>query len=286
MENVYALLPPGYYKGAPQQVPVGWEAEHLGALDQYCLALIVLFHDVGNIFGRAGHQKRIQEVYDFVWGDQVKRHSQEKEIVEKAAGAHCGEASDGSKDTLKELETEFYFKKGKVRLREIAALLRFADELAEGPQRTSEFMRRMHLYPPDSEPYHDYAASKHVTIDRANGRVALRYDFHMEKHGPVSSVLDRLKDALQFTYKRITKLDQERKYARFYSPLLAPFAVTYAQFRFWVNNKASDLNLTPIQIDDKVVPGEAPDNIIRLDAAYEPDWIIKQLEPLLRPDKP
>jgi hypothetical protein len=34
------------------------------------LALIVLFHDVGHIFGRAGHHKQITEVYDFVWGEQ------------------------------------------------------------------------------------------------------------------------------------------------------------------------------------------------------------------------
>ena len=86
------------------------------------------------------------------------RHPEEKEIIIRAAGAHCGEASDGTKDTLKELKSEVYFEQGKVRLREIATILRFADEMAEGPQRTSEFMRRTHRYAEKSQEFHDYAA--------------------------------------------------------------------------------------------------------------------------------
>jgi hypothetical protein len=278
MENVYSLLPDGYHKKVPVKMRVGWEKHHLAARDQYMLAHLVLFHDVGNIFGRKGHQDQISQVYDYVWGEHTRRHPEEKEIIVRGAGAHCGEALDGSKDTLAELSDVEYFEGGNVRLREISSLLRFADELAEGPQRTSEFMRRMGKYPQGSKVFHDYAAATRVNIDRTRGRIVLRYDFHIEQLGNPKGAYSRLKELLVFTYERITKLDQERKYSRFYSELLSPFAVTIATFCFWVNGKPSDLNLDPIIFDDKIVPGDLTANILDFGEAYEPDAIIKTLK--------
>src|SRR5208337_539406 len=33
--------------------------------DLYCLALSILFHDVGNVFNREEHQHKVAEVYDY-----------------------------------------------------------------------------------------------------------------------------------------------------------------------------------------------------------------------------
>ena len=63
-----------------------------------------------------------------------------------------------------------------MRLRELAAVLRFADELAEGPQRTSEFMQAEGLYESESQQFHDYANSTHILIDRGTNRIILTYE--------------------------------------------------------------------------------------------------------------
>ena len=52
---------------------------------------------------------------------------------------------------LKELAETEQLEGRPVRLRELAAVLRFADELAEGPQRTSEFMQAEGLYESEAQ---------------------------------------------------------------------------------------------------------------------------------------
>ena len=72
-------------------------------------------------------------------------------MVVRATSAHTGKAQDGSCDTLKEVAELDHLANRPVRLRELAAILRFADELAEGPQRTSEFMQVEDLYESESK---------------------------------------------------------------------------------------------------------------------------------------
>lgn len=281
MENAHMLLPTGYHKRIPANSPANWDALYLSARDQYCLAMLILFHDVGNIFGRKGHEQRIGEVYDYVWGEHSRRHPEEKVIIVQGAGAHCGLAEDGSKDTLAFLKDEYYFERGKVRLREIASLLRFADELAEGPQRTSEFMRRMHQYPEPSHIYHDYASVTRVNIDPARNCIALRYDFYLDQSEALDITRNRIQTSLTYTYHRIMKLDQERKYTRFYTQKLAPFSITSAALHFWLNGNVLDLGLNPLEIDDKVVPGNEPADLTYLDEAYRPETIAGRISAIL-----
>ena len=113
--------------------------ENLSGIEMYCLGMFILFHDVGNVFGRENHRQNVARVFDHVRGTNASlRH--EKTLVVRASHAHTGLAQDGSNDTLKELAEMEHLEGSPVRLRELAAVLRFADELAEGSQRTSEFM--------------------------------------------------------------------------------------------------------------------------------------------------
>lgn len=158
---------------AHQIIPKGYfEARELLAL-----LTSILFHDTGNIHGREGHAKNISDIHAFVRGSQLDNEKrEEKQIVMAIVGAHGGEARDGSNDTIKDLNDKEAFLRRQIRVREIAAVLRFADELAEGPHRTSEYLRRKHDFPIKSEQFHDYASITSICVD--TDRIALTYQIN------------------------------------------------------------------------------------------------------------
>lgn len=243
MDNAYNLL--------------GGAIEKLTALETYCLGLIILFHDVGNIEGRKNHNKKITEVYDSI-RNKKPRYNREKSIVISAGRAHCGLSKNNSRDTLIDLEDTVGFNGEPIKLQNLAAILRFADELAEGPQRTSQFMIEKHKYDKDSEIFHNYASITHILIDRPGGRVSITYDIDIDTERMKE---DDLKKLLDFTYKRIIKLDEERRYNKHYCEFLIPFKKTSVQFNFFVNGIPTNLDLGKIELTDRFpVPGEGDDD--------------------------
>ena len=259
--------------------------KELSGTELYALILSILFHDTGNIFDRQEHQRHVATVYDYVRSEaHRKRFKQERRLVLKVAEAHCGFALDGSKDTLKHVGDTASLYGEPIRLRQIASILRFADELAEGPQRTSFFMQEHHHYPPGSDIYHAYADITDVFIDRGNERIALTYDIELDV-GRSSSITRKcqqeLRKLLKFTYQRIIKLNQERKYARHYSDLLAPFKKTSITFNFIIKEQPPCfLELPPIT--DVVVPGEKEKQLQEYHDDYKFNNIIGKIREHLR----
>lgn len=242
------------------------------AIELYVLGMAILFHDVGNIDGRASHPQAmaLTTIFTQARGDtaDVRR---ERTVVLAVVRAHGGEASDGTSDTLKEIRaTEPLYSKT-VSLQNVAAILRFADELAEGPERTSEFCRMDNRYAHSAQIYHDYASITNIAVDRPNGRIILIYEIEIAEGCPADC---RKRDAkgcpcsrdwaawlgklLDFTFGRIVKLDQERRYGRYYAPQLAPFVATEVSMNFHWRTIPIPMNLPPIRLDEKVVPGEHP----------------------------
>ena len=170
---------------------------NLSGIEMYCLGMFILFHDVGNVFGREDHRNKIAKVFDQV-REKNASFRREKTLVVKATWAHTGTAQDGSNDTLKELSVSDHLEGKSLRLQELAAILRFADELAEGPQRTSNFMRELKLYNKDSKIYHDYAASTNISIQRNNGRIALTYEIDIDIESPNEVRQPHLSSFLKF----------------------------------------------------------------------------------------
>lgn len=234
-------------------------AVSLSGVELYCLILSGLFHDAGNIFGREEHQHKVAEVYGYVFPDG-QQDIAERRIVLAMTAAHCGDAADGSKDTLRELMGPFQLERQQVRVREIAAVLRLADELEEGPERTSLFMQKYHKYPAESELYHHYTQIIELCIDRGNMRIALTYNINIDTGGTKRLSEDterKLKELLEYTYRRISKLNQERKYNKFYCDSLLPFKETTVAFDFLVDNLPFTFDLPPsVVLNDLVVPGE------------------------------
>lgn len=246
------------------------KAHGLTAIDLHVLAIGILFHDVGNLFGRENHHKRISEVFDWARGTSPHlRH--EKHIIMKLAAAHTGRAADGTFDTLSELaDNSEHIDGERVRLRTIAALLRFADELAEGPQRTSGFRLAHALYAEDNRIFHEYASITHVHIDRPNQRICLDYEIDIDHiKAPDDEHAQHVRGLLSFIYGRIIKLNQERQYTRFYADVLLPFRSVRVVLNFHSAGEVISLDHCPYILDDRIVPGEPCRTLVDLDARFE-----------------
>lgn len=235
------------------------------AAELYLLCICILFHDCGNVHGRDGHEKNIVDIFDEIVGSNSSRF-QERKLVLSIVKAHSGKSKKGDGDTLIEVGETSSLYDQKIKLREISSILRFADELAEGPQRTSDYILEHNVIMKSSgeEPiikkesliYHKYASVTNIFIDKGNGRIALTYNIEI----PVSQVT--FSELLNYIYKRIVKLDAERRYCKYYAPSLEKFKRTEAKIN--ICSKGEDIiEIPPIELGDKyAMLSESVDDII------------------------
>ena len=252
--------------------------DDLTGVEMYLLGMFILFHDAGNILGRFGHQNEVGDIFDNLrpGSDGHARH--EKSLVVTATRAHTGSTDKGSRDTLQPISENDQHLGKRVRLRELSAVLRFADELAEGPQRTSKFAQRIGYYEDDARIYHAYANSTNILIDRLGGRIELSYEIELGDFvNSSAAVEEQVVTAINFFYSRLIKLNQERQYAIHYSKMLERFRATYAKFTFHYHNKILETDLEPLSLTDLVVPGEPSRKISDLDPRYGIDSIVPTL---------
>ncbi len=260
LENVYKLLNDNLGYFAP--------------LEHYILGLSVLFHDVGNLHGRANHNKRIAQFYDHV--REGPQFAHEKTLVVRIAQAHTGKARNGSSNTLADVPQLLHFDGESIRAREIAAIVRFADELAEGQQRTSHYMRRHKVYSTASLPYHDYAGATNITIDGGNERVAVTYQFKIHTKNGMDDELSKLKNFLDFAFRRLAKLDLERQYARFHcAQPLAVFQKISVCLDVHIDGDLMDPSFETT-ISDEVNLDKVPELFVP-DASWSPDAVVERV---------
>lgn len=255
------------------------------AVELYCLAMATLFHDVGNIRERKDHHRNIGGIFDAARGTDPAT-KREKTLVLRACAAHTGLASHGTRDTLSELAEVEQFEGKPVRLRQLAAILRFADELAEGPQRTSAYRLQQHDYGCDSRVYQEYASITHILIDRGNRRILLAYEIPVDADDDDLQPRQKsLTSLLSHILQRIVKLDQERRYAVHYAPVLSPFKATIASFTFHCGDDLLDFGLPQIQLDDLTIPGTNTKSIEAGDPTYSPAMLAPKLIALCKEAK-
>jgi len=236
---------------------IGNEDNYLTPHELYLLGISILFHDVGNLHGRKEHNKKIADIYNAVRKSEARFH-QERNAVLAIAGAHTGSTKSGNQDTVRDVTT-ISFDGSRIRGQELAAILRLGDELAEGPHRTSAYLLNHHEYAPESVIYHRYANSVEHCVDRIDGRLAITYTLDLEANNGILEVGSgiALGKMLEFCYSRIVKLDEERRYCKFYSGLLSVFKETSAYFNFYFEGHRLDIEIRPVVISDIVIPGEA-----------------------------
>lgn len=139
----------------------------------YLLLCAAHFHDVGNVFGREGHERRHQDVMREL-RPLLGNDTLEMQCILRISAAHGGHI-DGDKDKIGRLE-DYPVNGRDVRVRALAAVLRFADELADDRHRANRFLLEHDSLPKEAEVFHKYAAClDSVMVRTEDGCVDLHY---------------------------------------------------------------------------------------------------------------
>lgn len=246
MENCYDVLGDECCKGTD-------DTKSFSPFELYFLVLSCLFHDVGNVFERKGHKTKLKEAYEFAKGTSPDLAS-ERSILFRIVDAHGGLTPAGSPDTLKALGHS-QFLRHRVDLRRVAAVLRFADELAEGPQRTSLFMQKHLPFSADATKFHEYANATSIHIGRELERITVQYRIEIAPETTDGFYdKERVQHLIRFCFLRIQKLDRERRYNKHYCSFLQRFKRTEVSFSFFFQRDEIQIPLPQLILDDLVLP--------------------------------
>lgn len=249
--------------------------------EMFILLCGLLLHDVGNIYGRKKHNLKIGDV----WSKMVSWNlwpERERQLVISVGRAHAGKSLDGQpEDTIRSLDVHpQYFMKLPINLAPIAAVVRFADELAEGPQRTSRFLVENNLIAEGSQLYHQYAQIAHIAIDRVKGRIALSFTVSLDNPSypehPIE-LEEHLCVLLKMAYSRAAKMNYERQYARHYASILTPFRETSVILRIFNNGTLLGPSLPPILLTDFCNSSEDYRLVEKVNTEYTIEKLIKSI---------
>lgn len=265
------------------QIYAGAPLAAVPPVEKLLLLLGALLHDIGNIRGRERHNTVTAEVWRQSGNLSFQRwDASDRRTIIALCRAHTGKADDGSEDTLKPLAvSQHYFFGDPVPLAKLAATLRFADELAEGSQRTSRFLLFQGMYGVKNVDFHRYANATKVTIDRANGRIALNYDIELTDPGlGEGEVLrENLRRLLDLIFKRVLKLEKERVFARHYAPDWLGFSETSVLISIEREHERV-CDLRPLILNDFNLRDMNAARLAHLDAGYDVESILSQACPV------
>jgi hypothetical protein len=141
-------------------------------------------HDVGNIFGREGHELSSADVMRDLEG-KLGDESVEKKTIHKIAQAHGGHVN-GDKDKIGKLPPKEPVLGEFVREQLLAAILKLSDELADDYERAARYAALKGKLPRESQIYHKYAESLHSAMYDPTGKeILLHFDI------PIDSLLQK-----------------------------------------------------------------------------------------------
>lgn len=149
----------------------------IGLYEIFLLTLGIHFHDVGNMYGRSGHETRLMDVMNNIGPLQpIDRFA--KNAIIGIARSHGGRI-EGDRDTIGRLAEKLSDGEVEYRPQLLAAVLRLADELADEHSRADNFG----LISPEKLPetcliFHKYAEGLQVSVDLRAGQIGLTFSLH------------------------------------------------------------------------------------------------------------
>lgn len=166
-------------KRATQLVASMKPDDGLNPFEVYVLLMAIHVHDVGNILSRNGHEVNSTIVIDHLKDTLVKYDRIEWSAIYDIASAHGG----GEKDKISKLpESPEPIHNIEVRFQLLAAILKFADELAEDSSRAARYLVELEKVPELSMIYHEYALSLHsIKISTKDRLVNMYFDIEEDK---------------------------------------------------------------------------------------------------------
>ena len=188
----------------------------LNEFEAFVLLCAIQIHDIGNVLGRVGHEKKLHEIFDEK-SSNIIIDTPEKRVIKNIAMSHGGRTLDGSKDTISPLCTKEMILEASIRTRFLAAVLRLADELADDSTRANRDALNLKIVGVDSEIYHDYSKVLHtvkIAEDLANQdhSIVLVYELEASMLSKQYQVGSSNKYLLDEIYDRTLKMEQERRY--------------------------------------------------------------------------
>lgn len=191
------------------------DTNSLTEFETFVLLCAIEIHDIGNILGRAGHERKLHQIFDEHVRDIIP-DTAERRLIKNVAMAHGGESFSGSKDTISSLPTEEDIFNNAVRTRLLAAVLRFADEIADDSTRKSRAPLELGLLGTNSKIYQDYSRVLHTVLiekdNKNNSAVHLVYELEIEDLKEVYEVGHKKRFLLDEIYDRTLKMERERRY--------------------------------------------------------------------------
>lgn len=232
--------------------------DDLSTYEAYVLGFSIMYHDVGNIFGRVKHNLKVSEIFTESF-TKYDLDQDLRDLVNDIASSHTGPKDSNGKqiDTLSTVDLRGLWNNKTIRCQQLAAILRFADELAEGPQRAS--IRISGHLPFNDENriaegsviFHQYAKCLSIQIDRSGNRIVITFRIDIAEFDESEQETKVIK-LLNTLWSRIDTLNQERKYARHYTDKLEPFKSIAVQVQ--VYNRGEKLLAKHHTLNDLVIP--------------------------------
>lgn len=188
----------------------------LSEFEAFILLCAIEIHDIGNILGRIGHERNLHKIFDEHCKDIIP-DSPERRLIKSIAMTHGGKTIKGSKDTISELMyIEPIFDK-EIRTRLLAAILRFADELADDSTRSSRGALDLKIIGLNSKIYQDYSRVLHTVRleplqDGSGYFIQLVYELEVSDLKVTYAYRQQSKYLLDEIYDRTLKMERERRY--------------------------------------------------------------------------
>lgn len=215
----------------------------------FVLLVGCLIHDVGNIEGRTDHAARARPVLREVCGGSLEQL--EIRMISQIARAHGGKTVEGSLDTIGALGVRAGVEDCDIRPRFLAAVLRFADELAENSRRANRSTGDGSRFP------NLYCENINVSVDYKSRWINLNFVVSDDE-----AILHEADDSGQEMYfvdyiaKRVVKTEIERRYC---DRFLRGNRVSFDSLRVDVEFLKNDLEWRPNKVFE-LMDGGYPSN--------------------------
>lgn len=196
-------------------IVTNFNTEYLSEFEAFILLCAIQIHDIGNILGRAGHERKLNSIFD-ERSANIIIDTPERRVIKSVAMAHGGKSEKG-KDTISLLSARESIFNETVRTRLLAAILRFADELADDNTRANREAMDLGILGTNSDIYHKYSRALHtvaIKSDEENKDFKVSLVFELEAPALKDKYLvgNYEKYLLDEIYDRTQKMELERRY--------------------------------------------------------------------------
>jgi hypothetical protein len=204
-------------------------------VDTIILLNALIWHDLGNIYGRKGHAVKVRECFD-----QISPYLYDSHLCDciiQVAEAHSGEGAI-EKSIPQSLSVTSYLGET-IHLQFLSAVLRFADEIDEDCRRAKpNEWEHLNIIPEENRKYWYFSKiNSSVKINSEPGDFSLNYWVDIVSHLPSGEFDKKFKfnhsdtNACTDYFRRILKFESERKYCNqylqtFYHPGIKGFRIT------------------------------------------------------------